>query len=171
MGTIYTTGMKCGRLLVPCKPVLPFRRNGAYKHLYLTLFSAHIRAPYEATDFSEVEKKAEDKFLGVMGIGSIIDGQGYFCREKTPFTYEMEGKNCFDLQREPFVGNGTSVLFDDGEEVMVYTEAHPVRFLLVSGKPLGEPVAWYGPIVMNTQEELELAFDEYQQGTFIKHKR
>jgi redox-sensitive bicupin YhaK (pirin superfamily) len=43
-----------------------------------------------------------------------------------------------------------------------------VRFLLFAGKPLGEPVAWYGPIVMNTQEELRVAFEEYQNGTFIK---
>jgi redox-sensitive bicupin YhaK (pirin superfamily) len=43
-----------------------------------------------------------------------------------------------------------------------------VRFLFVSGKPLGEPVAWYGPIVMNTQEELKTAFEEYQRGTFVK---
>ncbi|MFX0170209.1 MAG: pirin-like C-terminal cupin domain-containing protein, partial [Candidatus Hodarchaeota archaeon] len=48
------------------------------------------------------------------------------------------------------------------------TEKQPVRFLLVSGQPIGEPVAWYGPIVMNTQEELKLAFDEYRNGTFIK---
>ena len=44
----------------------------------------------------------------------------------------------------------------------------PLRFLFVSGKPLGEPVAWYGPIVMNTQEELKIAFEEYQRGTFVK---
>ena len=44
-----------------------------------------------------------------------------------------------------------------------------LRFLLVSGRPIGEPVAWYGPIVMNTQEELRVAFDEYKKGTFIKH--
>jgi redox-sensitive bicupin YhaK (pirin superfamily) len=47
----------------------------------------------------------------------------------------------------------------------------PARFLLISGKPIGEPVAWYGPIVMNTEEELQLAFDEYRNGTFIKHKK
>jgi len=46
----------------------------------------------------------------------------------------------------------------------------PMRFLLVSGKPLKEPVAWGGPIVMNTQEELRLAFDEYNRGTFVKHR-
>ncbi len=82
----------------------------------------------------------------------------------------MEGKKYFDIQRDPFVGNRTIVLFDDGDEIMVYTEEHEVRFLLISGKPIGEPVAWYGPIVMNTREELETAFKEYEQGTFIKYK-
>jgi len=100
----------------------------------------------------------------------IIDGRGFFCREKNPFTYEVEGRNYFDIQRDPFVGNGTSVLFDDGDEIMVFTEEHKVRFLLISGKPIGEPVAWYGPIVMNTHEELQTAFEEYKQGTFIKYK-
>jgi redox-sensitive bicupin YhaK (pirin superfamily) len=100
----------------------------------------------------------------------IIDGQGYCCREKNPFTYEVEGKNYFDIQRDPFVDNGTIVLFDDGDEVMVFTEEHKVRFLLISGKPIGEPVAWYGPIVMNTNEELQIAFEEFKQRTFIKHK-
>ncbi len=100
----------------------------------------------------------------------IIDGQGHFCREKNPFTYEVEGINYFDIQRDPFVGNGTVVFFDDGDEIMVFTEEHKVRFLLISGKPIGEPVAWYGPIVMNTHEELRIAFEEYKQGTFIKYK-
>ncbi|MES0447273.1 MAG: pirin family protein, partial [Desulfobacterales bacterium] len=100
----------------------------------------------------------------------IIDGQGYCCREKNPFTYEVEGINYFDIQRDPFVGNGTIVLFDDGDEIMVFTEEQKVRFLLISGKPIGEPVAWYGPIVMNTHEELQIAFEEYNKGTFIKYK-
>ena len=50
------------------------------------------------------------------------------------------------------------------------TKEKPVRFLLISGKPLKEPVAWYGPIVMNTQEEIRKAFEEYNNGTFIKKK-
>ena len=100
----------------------------------------------------------------------IIEGQGYFCREKDPFTYEMEGINYFDIQREPFVDNGKLVLFDGGDEIMVSTDEHKVRFLLISGKPIGEPVAWYGPIVMNTHDELRIAFEEYEQGTFIKYK-
>jgi quercetin 2,3-dioxygenase len=100
----------------------------------------------------------------------VIDGQGYFCQEKNPFTYEVEGSNYFDMGRDPFVGNGAAVLFEDGDEIMVSTENHPVRFLLVSGKPIGEPVAWGGPIVMNTRKELQIAFEEYSQGTFIKYK-
>jgi len=100
----------------------------------------------------------------------IIDGQGYFCRERNPFSYEVEGKNYFDIQRDPYVDNGTIVLFDDGDEIMVFTEDDTVRFLLISGKPIGEPVAWYGPIVMNTREELQTAFEEYKNGTFIKFK-
>ena len=98
----------------------------------------------------------------------VIGGQGYFCGEKNPFTYEAAGKNYFDIRRNPFVENRTIVLFDDGDELMVSTEEHEVRFLLISGKPIKEPVAWYGPIVMNTQEELQIAFEEYQRGTFIK---
>jgi quercetin 2,3-dioxygenase len=99
----------------------------------------------------------------------IIEGRGYFCKEKNPFTYEVEGRNYFDMQQDPLVGNGTIVLFDDGDEILVSTEEQNLRFLLISGRPIGEPVAWYGPIVMNTQEELRIAFDEYQSGTFLKH--
>ena len=62
------------------------------------------------------------------------------------------------------------VLFDNGDEISVLTEGKHVRFLLISGKPIREPIAWYGPIVMNTQEELKTAFEEYKQGTFIKYR-
>ncbi|HWR58859.1 MAG TPA: pirin family protein [Thermodesulfovibrionales bacterium] len=101
----------------------------------------------------------------------VIEGKGYFCKEKNPFTCEVEGENYFDIQRDAFVGNGGLVLFDDGDEVAAVTERDPVRFLLISGKPIGEPVAWYGPIVMNTQEELRIAFEEYRNNTFIKHRK
>jgi redox-sensitive bicupin YhaK (pirin superfamily) len=100
----------------------------------------------------------------------VIAGKGYFCKEKNPFTYEVEGMNWFDIRRDPFVTQETLVLFDGGDQVMVSTEKEETRFLLISGKPIGEPVAWYGPIVMNTQDELRIAFEEYQNGTFIKHK-
>ena len=65
-------------------------------------------------------------------------------------------------------GNRSLVLFDNGDEVTVQAGESGIRFLLVSGKPIQEPVAWRGPIVMNTREELEQAFQEYRNGTFIK---
>ena len=101
----------------------------------------------------------------------VIAGQGYFCKEKKPFTYETEGENYFDMETDPVANNGTLILFEDGNTVHIETENDSIRFLLISGKPLGEPIAWYGPIVMNTQEELRLAFEEYREGTFLKHKQ
>ncbi|OFW26892.1 MAG: hypothetical protein A3H97_21830 [Acidobacteria bacterium RIFCSPLOWO2_02_FULL_65_29] len=67
------------------------------------------------------------------------------------------------------VGNRSLILFDRGDEVVVRAGDEGVRFLLVSGKPLEEPVAWYGPIVMNTEQELQRAFAELRDGTFIRH--
>ncbi len=98
----------------------------------------------------------------------VISGKGYFCEEKKSFAYEAEGHNDYDLDMPPYSENWTLILFEDGEQIQTSTEDEPVRFLLVSGKPIGEPIAWRGPIVMNTQEELRTAFDELQQGTFIK---
>jgi quercetin 2,3-dioxygenase len=88
----------------------------------------------------------------------------------TVFAYVIEGQGYFDPARDKLVGNENLVLFGDGGEVTISTAAEAVRFLLISGKPLREPVAWYGPIVMNTQEELEVAFQEYERGTFLKHR-
>jgi redox-sensitive bicupin YhaK (pirin superfamily) len=66
-------------------------------------------------------------------------------------------------------GNRSLVLFGGGDEITVQAGEAGIRFLLVSGRPLEEPVAWYGPIVMNTQEELRQAYAELQDGTFIRH--
>jgi redox-sensitive bicupin YhaK (pirin superfamily) len=84
------------------------------------------------------------------------------------FAYVIEGKGYFDQNREEMVDPESLVIFDDGEEVVISTKDSGVRALFVSGKPIGEPVAWHGPIVMNTQEELRIAFEEYEKGTFIK---
>ena len=68
------------------------------------------------------------------------------------------------------VSNHSLVLFDRGDEIAVQAGDEGIRFLLVSGKPIEEPVAWYGPIVMNTQEQLRQAMAELQTGAFIKHR-
>jgi quercetin 2,3-dioxygenase len=98
----------------------------------------------------------------------VIGGKGQFCRESDPFSYEAEGAGYFDMERGPLLGDGHLVLFGDGDEVTIGAQQEPVRFLLISGRPIGEPVAWYGPIVMNTQAELRVAFAELENGTFLR---
>jgi quercetin 2,3-dioxygenase len=84
------------------------------------------------------------------------------------FAYVIAGSGSFDRQGTPPVGRESAVLFATGDEVAISCPEESARFLLVSGRPLGEPVAWGGPIVMNTGEELEQAFREYSEGTFVK---
>ncbi len=102
-------------------------------------------------------------------IAYVFEGEGCCSDEPGLSSIDVEPASYFDLERRPFLGDTSVVLFGDGSRVKVITADSPVRFLLISGRPLGEPVAWRGPIVMNTQEELRMAFDEYQKGTFIKH--
>jgi len=78
-----------------------------------------------------------------------VDGNEVMVREKT--------------------GDRSLVLFDSGDEVTVQAGEEGIRFLLVSGKPIREPVAWYGPIVMNTRAELQQAVSELRDGSFIRH--
>lgn len=85
------------------------------------------------------------------------------------FVYVIEGEATFDPTNDEIVSAEHLVIFREGDEVLIQTKDKPVRFLLISGKPIGEPVAWRGPIVMNTEEELRIAFNEYSKGTFIKH--
>jgi redox-sensitive bicupin YhaK (pirin superfamily) len=87
------------------------------------------------------------------------------------FAYVIEGEGHFDGREGPAAGEFTFLHYGPGEGVEVTADKKPVRFLLVSGKPIGEPVAWYGPIVMNTEEELAVAFREFEAGTFLKHKK
>ena len=106
--------------------------------------------------------------------------------ERHAFAYVFEGAGSFRAASQPFgvltektdgatetqvrerTGNRSLVLFDSGDEVTVQAGDEGIRFLLVSGKPIEEPVAWHGPIVMNTQAELQQAFSELRSGTFIR---
>lgn len=117
------------------------------------------------TEFTHATKPGHTVFAYIIG------GKAWFCQQRDPFAYEVEGSNYFDMQRNSFVTNQNLILFDDGEQIVVSTDDEPVRFLLISGQPIGEPVAWYGSIVMNTQQELQTAFEEFNNGTFIKHKK
>jgi redox-sensitive bicupin YhaK (pirin superfamily) len=87
----------------------------------------------------------------------------------TVFAYVYAGNGRFDENTDELLGNRSLVLFGQGDQVVIAAAEADLSFLLISGKPLKEPIAWGGPIVMNTQEELNCAFDEYRNGTFIKH--
>jgi redox-sensitive bicupin YhaK (pirin superfamily) len=99
----------------------------------------------------------------------VFEGSGSFRSASQPFgvlTEKNDGEN--DILVREQTGNRSLVLFDSGDEVTVQAGEEGIRFLLVSGKPIEEPVAWYGPIVMNTQAELQQAFAELRSGSFIK---
>ncbi len=87
------------------------------------------------------------------------------------FAYVIEGSAFFDEKKDKALSAETLLVYGDGDDISIEAKDEGARFLLTSGKPIGEPIAWRGPIVMNTNEELEVAFDEYYKGTFIKEKR
>ena len=100
----------------------------------------------------------------------VFAGSGKFCNASGPLAVPTEGVGWADITLSKEVDNRSLVLFDRGDELTVEAGEEGIRFLLVSGQPLQEPVAWYGPIVMNTQEQLRQAFDELDRGTFLKPK-
>jgi redox-sensitive bicupin YhaK (pirin superfamily) len=100
----------------------------------------------------------------------VFAGSGKFSNAAAPLAVPTEGAGWLDTKPPSDAEDRTLVLFDRGDEVTVQADDGGIRFLLVSGKPLGEPVAWYGPIVMNTQDELRHAFEELDNGTFLEPK-
>lgn len=98
----------------------------------------------------------------------VFAGSGTFRDASGPQPILTEQVGTADPTPRRDVGNRSLVLFDRGDEVTVQAGPEGIRFLLVSGRPLEEPVAWYGPIVMNTRAELQQAIDELRAGTFIK---
>ncbi len=100
----------------------------------------------------------------------VISGAGKFCNTSGPLAVPTESVGWWETTPPSEADNHTVVLFGQGDEVLVEANDDGVRFLLISGKPLKEPVAWYGPIVMNTQEELRQAFTELREGTFLNRR-
>jgi Pirin-related protein len=82
--------------------------------------------------------------------------------------YVLEGKARFS-PRSPQIGEGNLVLYEEGDEIRIRSESG-ARFILLSGKPLREPIVWYGPIVMNTEEQILEALSDLRKGTFVRHK-
>jgi quercetin 2,3-dioxygenase len=115
-------------------------------------------------EFLDVSVPAHSAFVHPVKQGHtvfayVIDGEGYFDQDPAaPDDFKS---------KKPF-GPETLILYGDGDEVMVVAGDKPVRFVLASGKPLKQPIAWQGPIVMNTREEVATAFDQLRKGTFIK---
>ncbi|MEJ2719604.1 MAG: pirin family protein [bacterium] len=97
----------------------------------------------------------------------VFAGAGKFCNASGPLEVPTEPVGWADTNPPTEADNHSLLLFDRGDEVAVHAGDDGIRFLLVSGRPLKEPVAWYGPIVMNTQEELQRAFRELREGTFL----
>jgi redox-sensitive bicupin YhaK (pirin superfamily) len=98
----------------------------------------------------------------------VFGGSGKFCNASEPLAVPTEGVKWLDTTPPSEADNRTLVLFDNGDELEVEGGVDGIRFLLVSGRPFQEPVAWYGPIVMNTQQELRQAFEDLESGTFLK---
>jgi hypothetical protein len=100
----------------------------------------------------------------------VFAGSGTFRDASDPRAVLTDQVEKPDAPPKYDVKNHSLVLFDRGDEITVQAGADGIRFLLVSGKPIEEPVAWYGPIVMNTQEQLRQAMSDLHEGTFIKQR-
>ncbi|MGE5629182.1 MAG: pirin family protein [Solirubrobacterales bacterium] len=124
--------------------------SGQYKDFKGAFFGDYVKALYMDV---ELEPGAE----------IIMDTKA----EDTLFVYIVEGEAFFGAKEE-LVKEKHAILFNQGDKFYAKGSGGGIRFLLMSGKPLKEPVAWGGPIVMNTKEELEIAFKELDENTFIK---
>jgi hypothetical protein len=98
----------------------------------------------------------------------VFAGSGKFSNASEPMGVPTERDGGIEITPPTEADNRSLILFDRGDEVVVQAGEQGIRFLLCSGQPLQEPVAWYGPIVMNTQEQLQEAFTELREGTFLK---
>jgi redox-sensitive bicupin YhaK (pirin superfamily) len=106
--------------------------------------------------------------LGRHAFAYVFDGSGTFRDASAPQGVMTERTDGSDVVEKMDAGDRSLVLFDRGDEVTVQAGEQGIRFLLASGRPLEEPVAWYGPIVMNSESELRQAYEELRNGTFIR---
>lgn len=141
--------------------------EGPVRHIPVDPTYLDIRLPPDGT-FERPFKQGYTVFA------QTVEGSGRFDPDGVPALREPQSRlytGDGDPSSEATCGKGETVLFGDGDLVRISAGDKGLRFLLVSGKPLGEPVAWYGPIVMNTREEIVEAFSELHHGNFIKSKK
>ena len=100
----------------------------------------------------------------------VFGGSGRFANASDPQPVKTDRIGDGGVADGEEADNRSLVVFDSGDEITVQAGEEGIRFLLVSGTPIQEPVAWRGPIVMNTNEELRQAFEEFRAGTFLKHR-
>ena len=91
-------------------------------------------------------------------------------RDHTVFAYTLKGRASFDPGHGDGIDAEHLVVYKPGEKVEITTSSHDARYLLIAGKPLHEPISWWGPMVMNTRQEIEVAIQEFQNGTFVKKR-
>jgi hypothetical protein len=141
--------------------------EGPVRHIPVDPLYVDVRLPPNAEFEQDVKR-------GYTAFAQVVEGSGLFDPVGVPaidedqsrlYTAEMPPSN------EATTGKGETILYGDGDKVKIAAGSKGLRFLLVSGKPLNEPVAWYGPIVMNTREEIVQAFSELRHGDFIKSKK
>jgi quercetin 2,3-dioxygenase len=141
--------------------------EGPVRHIPVDPLYIDVRLPPKA-EFELPVKRGYTVFA------QTVEGSGQYDPVGVPAVGESAGPmytGKIDPTTDSTCGKGETILYGEGDLVKVRSGERGLRFLLVSGKPLGEPVAWYGPIVMNTREEIIQAFSELQRGDFIKTKK
>lgn len=133
---------------------------------------SNIKVKVIAGEFCEIKGPVSDPFIEPFYFDVSVPANTGFRTMMEPghtvFAFVFEGEGTFDEAKSTIITSGQLVKLSDGDTIEVSAQEKGTRFLLVAGKPLNQPVAWRGPIVMNTQEELLTAFREFREGTFVK---
>jgi hypothetical protein len=147
------------------------RATASFNHPHIVTLHAvgeHLGRPYLALEYIDGESLRARLAAGPLPVREALRHGRAVADATGPRPVMTDPLGEIDTAVPVLADNRSLVLFDRGDEVSVEAGEEGIRFLLVSGRPIGEPVAWYGPIVMNTQEELRQAFEEFQNGTFLK---
>lgn len=141
--------------------------EGPVRHIPVDPLYIDVRLPPHARFEQDVKR-------GHTAFAQVVQGSGLFDPVGVP-AIDEDQRRLYSAEEPPAdeatTGKGETILYGDGDKVTIVAGPRGLRFLLVAGKPLHEPVAWYGPIVMNTREEIVQAFSELRHGDFIKAKK